>query len=94
MRISGLVSLVFQVYFLVVLARVIFSWLRLPPRGLLTEYVGPAVYALTEPLLRPIRRVLFRHQGGLPIDFSPMLLILILSVLETIILRALLSAGL
>lgn len=94
MRISGLVSLVFQAYFLVVLARVIFSWLRLPRQGVLAEYVVLAVYALTEPLLRPIRRVLFRHQGGLPIDFSPMLLILLLSVLETIIVRALLGAGL
>jgi YggT family protein len=92
-RISGLVALLFQAYYLVVIVRVVFSWLRLPPRGVLTEHVGPLVYGLTEPLLRPIRKFLRPYQGGVPMDFSPLVLIVGLSLLETLILRALVTMG-
>ena len=94
MRISSLVSIVFQAYYLFILARVILSWLRLPPRGILVERVGPVVYLLTEPLLRPIRRALRRYQGQVPVDFSPMVLIIALSILESVTMRILMMAGL
>ena len=58
-------------YSLVVFARVIVSWIQLPPNN-------PVVYysrALTEPVLEPIRKLL-PASGGL--DFSPLILLLFL----------------
>ena len=93
MRVSGLILLALEAYFWMLLARVVFSWLRLPPRGLLTEYVGPFVYGITEPLLRPIRQALRRYQGGMPIDFSPMVVMVALELAKLLVLRTLGAAG-
>jgi len=88
------VALIFQLYYLVILARVVFSWLRLPPRGILVNQIAPFVYLVTEPALRPLRGVLRRYQGGAPFDFSPLVLLLALNVVETVLLRVLWTRGL
>jgi YggT family protein len=82
------VHLVFWLYFLLVIVRCVFSWLRTP------SYASPwlplwnFVYASTEPLLSPIRRVLSRFMRGVPVDLSPFVLILLLSIVERIIIMA------
>lgn len=58
-------------YSLVVLVRVIISWIQLPPHHPVVQFSR----ALTEPLLEPIRKVL-PATGGL--DFSPLILLLLL----------------
>jgi len=83
------VHLVFWLFYLVVLARCVLSWLRTP------SYASPwlplwrFVYACTEPLLGPIRRVLSRYVRGVSLDFSPFVLLLLLSVVEQAIIRLL-----
>ncbi|WKE66176.1 YggT family protein [Gallaecimonas kandeliae] len=64
----------FQLIFYVVLAGVIMSWIM---QGY--HPVAAALYQLTEPLLRPIRRIL-PTMGGL--DFSPMVLLFGLQFLQ------------
>jgi YggT family protein len=72
----SLIDTVFRIYELVVIVRVLFSWIRVD------EYhpVAQWVYRLTEPLLEPIRRILPTGRTG--IDFSPLLLLLALSVVQ------------
>ena len=94
MRISALVALVFQVFYLVMLARVVLSWVRLPPRSVLARHVAPWIYRVTEPVLRPVRRALRPYQGTIPVDVSPMIAIFALAVLERIAYLALRSMGL
>ena len=94
MLISGLVGLVFRAFYLVLLGRVLLSWVRLRRGTVLAERVAPMLYLLTEPLLGPVRRLLRPYQGATPIDFSPLLLIVILSVAEALVLRLLVAAGL
>lgn len=102
MRISGLVVLVFQVYFMVLLARVVLSWMSLSSQRSVsnTRYGPPAfdiahlLYRLTEPLLRPIRNFLRPHMRNAPLDLSPLVLWLALSVVEQVLLRLLAGAGL
>ncbi len=65
--------LVFALW-LLVLGRVLVSWVDPMARNTISRYL----VALTEPLLAPIRRVL--PQTGM-IDFSPLVLMLGLSVL-------------
>ena len=70
-----LLALIIDLYSLVVLAAVVLSWIRVDRRNQLSMLV----HNLTEPVLMPIRRAL-PPMGGL--DFSPMVLLLILQVLK------------
>jgi YggT family protein len=58
-----------EFYTMVVLAAVILSWLRLPPQNPVVQVLD----ALTEPFLKPIRK-LIPASGGM--DFSPIILLL------------------
>jgi len=71
-----------DVYEIILLARILLSWIQGPnPRGQLSGFV----YALTEPLLAPLRNLL-RNMG--PLDFSPLVLILLLELLKAGIIRS------
>ncbi len=82
----SIVHTAFWIYEILVIIRVIFSWVRVAP------YSSPGlsglrsfVYSVTEPLLRPIRRILAPYQGRSGFDFSPLVLLLLLTVAEQII---------
>jgi len=62
------VATLLNIYWFVVLAAVIVSWLRLSP----DNPVGVLLNELTEPLLRPMRKIV-PAMGGL--DFTPILLL-------------------
>lgn len=72
--------------FWLIFIRVILSWLR--PAGYNRTFsdIERFVYGLTEPILRPIRRLL-PETGG--IDFSPFVAIILIQILERFILGAL-----
>ncbi|GHC73937.1 YggT family protein [Limoniibacter endophyticus] len=75
--------LAFRIYWWVIIGSAIFSWLYafnvVNPRNRFVNSIGNALYRLTEPALRPIRRVL-PDLGG--IDISPIILLLALTFLE------------
>ncbi len=84
---ANIVSWVFQICILAMIARVIVSWVAQASRH-------PAVMLLcryTDPALEPIRRRLQPYTGQ--IDFSPMVVILVLIVLRDLIIRVLLSSA-
>ena len=78
-RMALLQSLI-DLYSLVVFVAVILSWFQLSPDNPLVRLT----YALTEPLLAPIRRVL-PSMGGF--DFSPVVLLLGLRLLSRLLYR-------
>ena len=73
----------FRLYFYVVFASVIYSWLVafnvINPYNQFVRSIGTALHRLTEPLLRPIRRSL-PDLGGL--DVSPIVLLILMFFLE------------
>ena len=71
---NPLVTLI-DLYSLVVLIRVLISWIQLPPDNPIVQYAR----MLTEPALQPIRKLL-PPSGGL--DFSPLILLLFLRMLS------------
>ncbi len=71
------VNLLFTALQIVVIARVILSWL--PQYRYST--IGQMVYSISEPILRPIQRVV-PPMGML--DMTPMVAIILLIVLQTI----------
>ena len=73
-------SLLFMVLWLLIIARVIISWVAPMGGGPFVAFI----YQATEPLLAPIRRVL-PPTGG--IDWSPLILLLVLGALTRAFLR-------
>ena len=79
------VTLLFRFLSVAILARVIISWL--PMAGVRVDMYNPlirVVYIITDPLLNPIRRfATFRMM-----DFSPIVALILLQVIEQVVVSA------
>ncbi len=84
MSIIGLVQLLFELYIIVLLARVLLSWVQIDPHNPIVNLI----HQLTEPLLQPIRRLL--PQTG-ALDFSPMVAFVVVLIAEQVVLALLRS---
>jgi YggT family protein len=80
---AGFVHLIFLLLQLLVFARVVISWIRVDRYHPVVRFI----YKVTEPMLRPFRAVLRIGPGG--IDFSPLILLLVLWIAEQLILSLL-----
>ena len=82
------ISYLITLYVYVVIASVIFSWLVafnvINPHNDFVRAIGNALNAMTEPLLRPIRRFM-PDLGGL--DISPIILLLGCMFVQEVVLR-------
>ena len=87
-----IVRLVFELYSLLVLVRCVLSFLRTPSYTSRWLTFWNFVYALTEPVLSPIRKALSRFTRGIPLDLSPLVLILLLSIVERVIITLIVRA--
>ncbi|NLN87646.1 MAG: YggT family protein [Syntrophomonadaceae bacterium] len=79
-----LVDIVFEVLVWLVIIRCILSFVRHNPYQPLIRFV----YDVTEPIMTPFRR-LIPAAGG--IDFSPIVVVLVLSLLQSVVIRFLYS---
>ena len=81
-----------DLYWWIIIASAIFSWLYafnvVNSRNQFVGSIGNMLYRLTEPVLRPIRR-LMPDLGG--IDISPIILLLILFFIRQFLLTTVLS---
>lgn len=79
--------LVDVISFLIII-RIILSWL---PFGRENSIIN-AIFNLTEPLLAPIRKIIEKSPigRGMMIDFSPIILFLLLNVIQRVILELIL----
>lgn len=75
-----------NIYIWILIANAIFSWLFafnvINTRNQFVNTVGRALYQMTEPVLRPIRRFM-PDLGG--VDISPIVLVLIIYLIQQII---------
>lgn len=88
LAILDVVMLVLNLYTWVIIASAIFSWLYafniVNPSNQLVSMIGQALYSLTEPALRPIRRIM-PNMGGL--DLSPVVLLIGIFFIQNVIAR-------
>lgn len=78
------VLIAFRVLYFLVIARVILSWIPIGnPNNTLMNFI----YEITEPVLAPIRRLIPR--GSLPIDFSPIIALLLIRMIEGFVIQLL-----
>lgn len=83
------INLLFRAYYVLLLVRVIFSWLNIRRPHPLVMQIQRIAYAATEPLLRPIRNALAKYQRGVPIDFSPLVAWFLIELVRTLLFRSL-----
>jgi YggT family protein len=72
------ITLLIQLYSLVILARVLMSWVNIDPYSPLAR----AIFNMTEPVLQPVRNLLPPAAG---IDFSPLIVLIVLQIVGQIL---------
>ena len=79
-----MVNLAFQVYIFLIVARVLLSWVNVSPYHPLVRIL----YSLTDPLLKPLQRVIPPVGGAL--DISPAVALILLFIVQRILVGLLL----
>ena len=81
----SLISSIIQIFIYLLIANAILSWLVafnvINTRNQFVASIGQFLYKITEPVLRPIRRIIPSFGG---IDVSPIVLILLLIFLQNL----------
>ena len=72
------ITLLIQLYSLVILARVLMSWVNIDPYSPLAR----TIFNLTEPVLAPVRNLLPPAAG---MDFSPLIVLIVLQIVGQIL---------
>ncbi len=80
---AEVIGLVFQIYIFIVIARALISWVNPDPYNPIVRFL----YQATEPVLVRIRRFIPASFGG--IDFSPIIVLIGLSLLRRLLLELL-----
>ena len=73
---ARVIEIVLTVYMWIIVIRALISWVNPDPYNKIVIFL----YRVTEPVLRPIRRMIPRH--NLPIDFSPLIVLLAILFLQ------------
>ncbi|RLC84989.1 MAG: hypothetical protein DRI37_08460, partial [Chloroflexi bacterium] len=76
--VAGVLNLLIQLYVLLLLARIILEWIQVTYAHPLMRFL----WDITEPLLAPVRRRLPTFAG---LDFSPLVVVLFLSVVQALL---------
>ncbi len=78
---AEVINWVLSAYIFIIIARAIISWVSPDPFNPIVRFL----YRATEPVLRPIRRRL----PDMPIDFSPMIVIIAIIFLQRFLVKTL-----
>jgi YggT family protein len=87
LELLSFISYLLQLYVYILIAGAVLSWLIafnvVNTRSPFVNMVGTLLYQLTEPVLRPVRRVLPAMSG---LDLSPIVVILIIYFIQAVVL--------
>ena len=85
--VAKIIDILLTAYTWIIIAQAIVSWVRPDPYNPIVRFL----YAVTEPVLRPIRRYLPVSWGGF--DFSPLIVLLALVFLQEFLIKSLIQLG-
>ncbi len=83
MAIAQMIDFVLTAYMWIIIGRAVISWVSADPHNPIVNFL----YEATEPVLSRIRRFLPISFGG--IDFSPMILIIVIMFLQSFVVQTL-----
>ena len=88
MNVLNILAYLVEAYVVVLIARALLSWLPARPGSMLSHVVR-VLDSVTEPVLRPIRRVLPPiRAGGMGIDLSIIIVVIVAELVVIPLLRA------
>jgi YggT family protein len=77
----SLLCLALQLYVILIIGRILLSWFPISP-GSPLESIDTILRRLTEPILGPLRRALPPVRlGGMGLDLSPMIVLLVIEII-------------
>ena len=80
----GLICIAFQLFIVLIFARVILSWF--PPTGGVIDQIQNLVFTATEWIMGPLRRVIPPVRlGAAALDLSPLIVLVGITVLQRIL---------
>jgi YggT family protein len=92
MNLAGLLCDAVQLYYLILIVRIILSWVPQLPEPI--QPIANGVRAVTDPVLRPFRNLLPPVRIGMAaLDLSPIILFLLLSIVVRPIVCSLTGGG-
>jgi len=83
---ANILDVVLTIYSFIIIIGAVLSWVNPDPYNPIVRFI----YGITEPLLRPIRKLL---RLRLPIDLSPLILLLIIYFLQKFLVQSLIELG-
>jgi len=79
--VGDILCIALQLYVILIIARILVSWFPISP-GSALESVDTLLRMVTEPVLGPLRRALPPVRlGGMGLDLSPMVLLLVIQII-------------
>ncbi len=84
-HLAGLLSGLLNIYMLVIILNVILSWVVFGTQNLVIRRIYLVTAQLVDPLLQPIRSILNPMTRNIGIDFSPIILIVLLGILDSLL---------
>lgn len=85
--IATIIDYLLGFYKWVVIIAALISWVNPDPYNPVVRFL----YAVTEPVLRPIRRLIGHRLG--PVDISPIIVILVIIFLQSFLVRTIIKIG-
>jgi len=84
--IGKVLDIIFNIYMWIIIIAALVSWVNPDPYNPIIRFL----YGVTEPVLRPIRRILGIYGG---IDFSPVIVILLILFLRYFMVNSIIEIG-
>lgn len=84
---ANVLDIILDIYKWVVIIAALISWVNPDPYNPIVRFL----YSVTEPVLRPIRRIVGFRLG--PIDISPIIVILLIIFIQKFLISSLLELG-
>ncbi len=86
--IARIIDTLLEVYKWIVIIAALISWVNPDPYNPIVRFL----HSVTEPVLRPVRRLIGYRLG--PIDISPLVVILVIIFVQSFFIRSLIKIGL
>jgi len=87
LAVTNILDIILSVYKWIVIIAALISWVNPDPYNPIVRFL----YAITEPVFRPIRRIIGYRLG--PIDISPIIVILVIIFVQSFLIRTLIKLG-
>ncbi len=87
LAIANILDIVLDIYKWIVIIAALISWVNPDPHNPIVRFL----HSVTEPVFRPIRRIIGYRLG--PIDISPLIVILVIIFTQTFLIKTLMKFG-